>query len=151
MWIEENVSRSFIRDDEFLSACGTAGFYYLWSRNRDGEDLSKPHLGAVVCDASRSTSDTLTSEVETAITVLKFRFRRGEYVNFHTIPVSLLSSPVARHRPALIAARPSSTAFTMMNLLASPRRTGMAMVSCFASPGCWIYAETNPHAMRTCL
>ncbi|KAK7702281.1 hypothetical protein SLS64_009859 [Diaporthe eres] len=91
MYTEETVSHSFFRDDELLGAYCSTGFYDLWSRNRREPELSKPHLGAVVCDSSRSTLDTLASEVEAAITVLKFRFRRGDFTNFHTIPVIVYS------------------------------------------------------------
>ncbi|KAL2289347.1 hypothetical protein FJTKL_02349 [Diaporthe vaccinii] len=87
MYTEETVSHSFFRDDELLGAYCSTGFYDLWSRNRLEPELSKPHLGVVVCDSSRSTLDTLASEVAAAITVLKFRFRGGDFVNFHTIPV----------------------------------------------------------------
>lgn len=90
MYIEEDVCHSFYRGDDLINTYGSVGFYDLWSTNRQEEDLSKPHLGVAVCDASRSTSDTLASEVAAAITLLKFRFRRGKFVNFHTIPVSPL-------------------------------------------------------------
>lgn len=96
MYIEEDVCHSFFRDGELLNAYGARGFYDLWSRNRREPELSKPHMGVVVCDSSRSTLDTLASEVAAAITVLKFRFRRGDFVNFHTIPVSLFPFHVAR-------------------------------------------------------
>lgn len=128
MYMEEDVSHSFFRDDELLTAYGAMGFYDLWSRNHSEPELSKPHMGVIVCDSSRSTLDTLASEVAAAITVLKFRFRRGDFVNFHTIPVSLPSFPAARHRPGLMASRSLFTAFITTNPLASPRRIGMAMV-----------------------
>lgn len=95
MYEEEDVSHSFFRDDELLSAYGARGFYDLRSRKRWEPDLSKPHMGVVVCDASRSNLGTLASEIAAAITVLKFRFRRGDFVDFHTIPVSPLLLPQA--------------------------------------------------------
>lgn len=118
MYIEEDVCHSFFRDGELLNAYGARGFYDLWSGNRREPELSKPHMGVVVCDSSRSTLDTLASEVAAAITVLKFRFRRGDFVNFHTIPVSPLSFHVAQRRLGLMATRSLSTAFTTTNLLA---------------------------------
>lgn len=93
MYIEEDVSHSFWRDGELQGEYGTPGFYELRSGDGWESDLSKPHMGVVVCDSSRSSLATLASEVEAAITVLKFRFRRGDFTNFHTIPVSLLSIP----------------------------------------------------------
>lgn len=98
MHIEEDVSHSFFRDDELLTAYGARGFYELWSEKRREPELTKPHIGVAVCDASRSSLGTLASEVAAAITVLKFRFRRADFVNFHTIPVSALSSPLALSR-----------------------------------------------------
>lgn len=129
MYTEETVSHSFFRDDELLGAYCSTGFYDLWSRNRREPELSKPHLGVVVCDSSRSTLDTLASEVAAAITVLKFRFRGGDFVNFHTIPVSPLSFHVARRRLRLMATRSSFTVSITTNLLASPRHIGMATAS----------------------
>lgn len=93
MYIEEDVSHYFDRDGELVTAYGTPGFYELWSEDHCEWELSKPHMGVVVCDSSRGSVATLASEVAAAITVLKFRFRRGDFVNFHTIPVSLLAFP----------------------------------------------------------
>lgn len=95
MYKEEDVSHSFFRDDELLTAYGARGFYDLRSRKRWESDLSKPHMGVTVCDASRSSLGTLASEIAAAITVLKFRFRRGDFVDFHTIPVSPLPISLA--------------------------------------------------------
>jgi hypothetical protein len=91
MYIEEDVSHSFCRNWDrgwdLLGAYGTPGFYKLRSTRRE-LDMSKPHIGVAVCDSSRSSVSTLASEVAAAITVLKFRYHRGDFVNFHTIPVS---------------------------------------------------------------
>lgn len=91
MYIEEHVSHSFCRNWDrgwdLLGSYGTPGFYRLVSTPWE-DDISKPHIGVAVCDSSRSSVDTLASEVAAAITVLKFRYRRGDFVNFHTLPVS---------------------------------------------------------------
>lgn len=91
MYLEEDVSNRFCRDGELLNTYGSPGFYELCSRDRWETDMSKPHMGVVVCDSFRSSPATLASEVAAAITVLKFRFRRGDFVNFHTIPIIVYS------------------------------------------------------------
>lgn len=90
MYIEEDVSHSFCRNYELVGEYGSSGFYQLWSSRRQ-RDMSKPHIGVAVCDSERSSVATLASEVAAAITVLKYRYRRGDFVNFHTIPVSSVS------------------------------------------------------------
>lgn len=87
MYIEEDVTHSFCRNYELVGEYGSCGFYSLWSSRRK-PDMSKPHIGVAVCDSERSSVATLASEVAAAITVLKYRYRRGDFVNFHTMPVS---------------------------------------------------------------
>lgn len=99
MYMEEDVSNTFFRDGELLDAYATPGFYELWSEDCSEADMSKPHIGVVVCDSSRSSVATLASEVAAAITVLKSRFCRGDFLNFHTIPVSPSSFRLSRGRP----------------------------------------------------
>lgn len=94
MYIEEDVSHDFTRGGEALATFGAPGFYDLWSRNRCEPDLSRPHIGVAVCDSTRSSPATLASEVAAAITVLKFRLRRGDFLNFHTVPVSAFLFPI---------------------------------------------------------
>lgn len=97
MYLEEDISHSFTRSRgrgrdrgwKLLGTYGTPGFYMQFS-TFDELDMSKPHIGVAVCDSSTSSVATLASEVAAAITVLKFRYRRGEFVDFHTIPVSVL-------------------------------------------------------------
>lgn len=98
MYLEEDISHSFTRSRgrgrdrgwKLLGTYGTPGFYMQFS-TFDELDMSKPHIGVAVCDSSTSSVATLASEVAAAITVLKFRYRRGEFVDFHTIPIIIYS------------------------------------------------------------
>jgi hypothetical protein len=57
----------------------------------------KPHIGGTVVDSAEpSEGDVLRSEVAAAVGLLKHQFRRGDFCQHHTLPVSLLPCPIFR-------------------------------------------------------
>lgn len=92
MYLEEKVSDSFYRvGGNVEGVYGDPGFYQLRLGEDMDLDLSKPHIGVAVCDSTRSSRATLASELVAAITLLKFRLRSGDFVNFHTVPAIVYS------------------------------------------------------------
>ena len=62
---------------------------FLLEENAD----DRPHVGAVVLDSTESDEgDVLRSEVAVAIGLLKYQFRRGDFLRHYTLPVSPLPS-----------------------------------------------------------
>lgn len=47
---------------------------------------NKPHTAMMVSDSASGESRILASEIMTAISVLRYRLRHGEFVDHHTIP-----------------------------------------------------------------
>lgn len=61
----------------------------------------KPHVGAAVLDTTEAKEgEVLRSEVAVAVALLKYQFRRGDFLRHHTLPVCPLSStrPISRFR-----------------------------------------------------
>ena len=57
----------------------------------DSDD--KPHVGAVVLDSTEAKEGkVLRSEVAVGIGLLKYQFRRRDFLRHHTLPVSPLPS-----------------------------------------------------------
>lgn len=52
---------------------------------------NKPHTAMMVRDSASGESGILASEIMTAISVLRYRLRHGEFVDHHTIPALVYS------------------------------------------------------------
>lgn len=62
----------------------------------------KPHIGAVVLDATESKEgEVLRSEVAVAVGLLKYQFRRGDFLRHHTLPVGPLPSTYSISPPRI--------------------------------------------------